>query len=97
MKEIKFLGFIISTNRVRMEPERIKTIMEWLVPCSVKEIIAFLGFANFYKRFIKNYSAIAAPLSDMTRKDIVMKFPIKGEALQAFHRLQQAFVQELLL
>jgi hypothetical protein len=59
--------------------------------------MAFLGFANFYRCFIKNYSAIAAPLSDMTRKDIVTKFPIKGEALQAFHRLQQAFVQEPLL
>jgi transposase InsO family protein len=96
-KEIKFLGFIISTDGVRMEPERIKTIMEWPVPRSVKEIMAFLGFANFYRRFIKNYSAIAAPLSDMTRKDIVTKFPIEGEALQAFHRLQQAFVQEPLL
>jgi hypothetical protein len=80
-----------------MEPERIKIIMEWPVPRSMKEIIAFLGFANFYRRFIKNYSAIAAPLSNMTKKDTVTKFLIKGEALQAFHRLQQAFVQELLL
>jgi hypothetical protein len=80
-----------------MEPERIKTIIKWPVPRSVKEIMAFLGFTNFYRHFIKNYSTIAAPLSNMTRKDIVTKFPIKGEALQAFHRLQQAFVQEPLL
>jgi hypothetical protein len=43
--------------------------------------MVFLGFINFYKYFIKNYSAIIAPLSNITRKDIVMKFPIKGEAL----------------
>jgi hypothetical protein len=49
--------------------------------------MAFLGFINFYKYFIKNYSIIIALLSNMTRKDIVMKFLIKGEALQAFHRL----------
>jgi hypothetical protein len=63
----------------------------------MKEIMVFLGFTNFYRRFIKNYSAIAAPLSNMTKKDTITKFLIKGEALQAFYRLQQAFVQELLL
>jgi hypothetical protein len=68
-----------------MEPKHIKIIIEWPVPYSIKEIMAFLGFTNFYKHFIKNYSAIAALLSNITRKDI--KFPIKGEALQAFHRL----------
>jgi predicted transcriptional regulator len=80
-KEIKFLGFIISTNRIYMEPEHIEIIMEWLVPRSVKEIIVFLGFTNFYRRFIKNYSVITALLSDMTKKDTVTKFLIKGEAL----------------
>jgi hypothetical protein len=70
-----------------MEPKRIKIIMEWPVPYSIKEIIAFLGFINFYRHFIKNYSVIVAPLSNITRKDIVIKFLIKGEALQAFHRL----------
>jgi hypothetical protein len=87
MKEIKFLGFIISTNRVCMKPKHIKIIMEWPVPYNIKEIIVFLGFANFYRCFIKNYSIITALLSNITRKDIVTKFPIKGEALQAFHRL----------
>jgi hypothetical protein len=61
--------------------------MDWLVPYSTKEVLLFLGFANFYCCFIHGYRVIAAPLLDLTKKDTAAKFLIKGDALEAFHKL----------
>jgi hypothetical protein len=58
--------------------------MEWPVPQSAKEVSLFLGFANFYRQFIKDYSVITAPLLDLTRKDTTARYPIKGDTLEAF-------------
>ena len=55
VRETRFLGFIISPDGVAMDPDRIKTIVEWPVPKSVHDIQVFLGFANFYQRFIEGY------------------------------------------
>ena len=51
-----------------MDPAKVAAIMEWPQPRSVKEVQSFLGFANFYRKFISTYSAIAAPLTTLTRK-----------------------------
>ena len=67
-KEVEFLGSIITTEGIRMDQKKVKAVQEWPVPKSVKEIQAFLGFANFYRRFIRNYSKVAAPLTEMTKK-----------------------------
>lgn len=45
-------------------------MLEWLTPSTVKEVQAFLGFANFYQRFIEGYSKVAQPLTELTRKDL---------------------------
>lgn len=66
--QTKYLGFIIGVNGVSPDPDKIMAIREWEPPSSVKEVQAFLGFANFYRRFIQNYSRIAKPLTDLTRK-----------------------------
>jgi hypothetical protein len=55
---------------VRADPEKIKTILEWTAPTSVKGVRGFLEFANFYQRFIQDFTTIVAPLTDLTRKDI---------------------------
>ena len=66
----KYLGFIIEAEKgIRMDPEKIVAIQEWETPKSMKEVRSFLGFANFYRRFIRDYSNIAKPLIDLTRKD----------------------------
>jgi hypothetical protein len=63
-KSVEFLGFIVTPNGVVMDPIRVKTIKEWPEPEGYKDIQVFLGFANFYRRFIFNYSAIVRPLVD---------------------------------
>jgi hypothetical protein len=52
-----------------MEKEKIKAIAEWKEPSTVKQLQSLLGFANFYRRFVQNFSSIVKPLTKMTRKD----------------------------
>jgi hypothetical protein len=66
-KRIGFVGFIVTPKRVEMEPVRIKTVTEWPLPKSYCNIQVFLGFANFYRRLIENFSKIAKPMSDMLK------------------------------
>ncbi len=65
--EVRFLGFVILAQGIRIEEKRIEAVRDWPEPQSVKDIQVFLGFANFYRRFIRNFSRIAAPLTSMLR------------------------------
>jgi len=67
VSEVNFLGFIISENGVAMEPERVATIEDWPTPACVKDIQILLGFTNFYRRFIRKYAKITAPITDLLR------------------------------
>ena len=60
---------IIGHGQVRMDPAKILAIQNWPTPKTVKPVQSFLGFANFYRRFIKNFSKIALPLTTLTKKD----------------------------
>ena len=66
--EIKFLGHIISASGIRPLPDKIKSIENFPVPQSVKEVQAFLGLVGYYRKFIKDFAAIAGPLHDLTKK-----------------------------
>ncbi|HEV7736662.1 MAG TPA: reverse transcriptase domain-containing protein, partial [Chlamydiales bacterium] len=66
--EIPYLGVIISENRIRMDPAKVKGVTEWPVPRAKKQLQAFLGFLNFYRRFIKDFSKVAHPLHHLTGK-----------------------------
>lgn len=68
VQEVNFLGHIISPGQIRMDPAKVAAIKEWKIPKTVKEIQSFLGLANYYRRFIRNYSKIATPLTDLTKK-----------------------------
>ena len=68
VKTVKFLGSIITTDGIQMDDEKVKAIREWPEPRNLKEVQAFLGFANFYRRFIQGYSQIGTPLTKMTKK-----------------------------
>ena len=68
MKEILILGVIVGKEQVKMEQEKIKAIKEWKTPTKVKDIESFLGFANFYWRFIQNFNHTARPLNKLKGK-----------------------------
>ena len=64
-----YLGLIIEPNGIRMDPKKVDTVQNWTVPKTVKDVQAFLGFANFYRRFIRDFSKIILPLVELTKKD----------------------------
>jgi hypothetical protein len=72
--EMLYLGFIISTEGICMDPKKIETIVNWEALSNVKDVRAFLGFANFYKRFIQDFSRLVAPMVILTRKDAKFDF-----------------------
>ena len=72
-QRIDFLGHIIEPGRIRMDPKKIKAITEWKAPCTVTELRSFLGLANYYRHFVKNYSRIAQPLMDLLKKEKAWK------------------------
>jgi len=68
MEEILVLGVIVGKEQVKMEQEKIKVVKEWKMPAKVKDVESFLGFTNFYRRFIKNFSHTAKPLNELKGK-----------------------------
>jgi hypothetical protein len=67
---IEYLGIIISHNKVEMDPVKIAGVSEWPTSTNKKEVQSFVGFINFYRRFIPNLSQHARPLFDLTMKDV---------------------------
>ena len=84
-----FLGFIVERGQVRAAPEKIQAVTGWPHPTSRKQLQRFLGFANLYRRFIRNYSRLAAPLTRLTSSS--MTFTWTKEAEQAFEFLKTCF------
>ncbi len=70
VQEVSFLGFIVSKGHIQMDPAKTQAVRDWPRPTSAKQVQRFLGFSNFYRSFIRNFSAIAAPLTALTRKNI---------------------------
>ena len=66
--ETIYLGFIVSDKGIKMDPKKIETIKNWNTPENLKDVQAFIGFANFYRRFVKSFSKIAAPPTAMSKK-----------------------------
>ncbi|UTT92613.1 hypothetical protein NDA17_007138 [Ustilago hordei] len=91
-KIVEFLGYIIKPTGIEMDPEKVRTVKEWPMPESIHDIQRFLGFANFYRRFIAHFARIAKPLTALVKPiERFKKFELPEEAQQAFHKLIQAF------
>ncbi|KAJ1597147.1 hypothetical protein NDA14_007187 [Ustilago hordei] len=91
-KTVEFLGYIIKPTGIEMDPEKVRTVKEWPMPESIHDIQRFLGFANFYRRFIAHFARIAKPLTALVKPiEWFKKFELPEEAQQAFHKLIQAF------
>ena len=69
MKEVGFLGIVIGPEGIKMEEEKVKGVLEWLIPTCVKDVQMFLELANYYRQFIKGFAVITRPLYDMVKKD----------------------------
>ena len=86
---VEYLGMIISEGRVSMDPAKVDAVASWPEPKKIRDVQAFLGFANFYRRFVAGFSALAQPLTKLLRKDSPWRW---GEEEQkAFDVLKKAF------
>ena len=95
VREVGFLGVIIGKDGVRMEKEKVQGVIEWPVPKSMKDVQKFLGLANYYRQFMKDFAMIAKPLHETTRKDKKWNW---GERQQkAFEELKKRFTTEPVL
>lgn len=86
---VEYLGYILSPEGLTMSQDKIDTIQKWPEPRKIKEIQSFLGFANFYRRFIQNYSEIVVPLTRLTRKSTPWNF--NDNCRESFNKLKKAF------
>ena len=91
----RYLGLIISTDGIRMDPAKIEAILAWETPRTLKDVQAFLGFANFYRRFIHKFSRLAGPLTALTRAGC--PFQWTSACQQAFDALKSSFTRDPVL
>ncbi len=92
---VEFLGYIISPAGLSMDSSKVKVIQDWPVPRKIKDIQSFLGFANFYRRFISDYSDIVIPLTRLTRKSEPWVWSPKCQ--QSFDALKKVFTSAPIL
>jgi hypothetical protein len=90
------LGTVIGNGKAMMEKDKVKAIAEWPIPTTVKQVESFLGFANFYRRFIQNFSIIATPLNELKSKK-GENWHWNEEQQQAFERIKRAITSEPVL
>ncbi|KAK8929012.1 hypothetical protein KSP39_PZI017869 [Platanthera zijinensis] len=87
LNEVSFLGHVVTEHGLSVDPTKIEVIMTWLRPTTVKEIRSFLGLVGYYRKFVKNFSAIALPLTKLTRKNI--PFIWTDDCQEAFEELKR--------
>jgi transposase InsO family protein len=87
----KYLGFIISTDGIEVDPEKTAIINHWAEPTTVKGIQSFLGFCNFYRRFIRDYGLLSKPLSRLTKDHVPFQF--NSDCRKAFEELKRRLTE----
>jgi len=88
VKIVDFFGYVVATDGVTMNEKKVESIKSWKAPASVKDIQIFIGFANFYRRFIKNFSVICPPITNLLKGD-PKKFSWRKEQQEAFEDLKR--------
>ncbi|KAI2661141.1 Transposon Tf2-6 polyprotein [Labeo rohita] len=96
LDKISFLGYIISPAGVTMDKKKVQAVLNWPRPATLKELQRFLGFSNFYRRFIRHFSTVAAPLTAMIKKG-ASGLTWSQPAIQAFNDLRQCFTSAPIL
>ena len=91
----KYLEFIISTKGIEVDPEKISAINSWGYPTTVRSIQSWLGFYNFYRRFIQDYGRITRPLTQLTGKNVLFNFDASCQ--EVFDKLRAALVSAPIL
>ena len=88
MTNIKYLGYVIDSAGIHVDPEKVQILKEWPIPQNIHELRSFLGLANFYRRFILGFSHIAWPLNQLTKGNGKIVFKWTPTQQQAFEQLK---------
>ncbi|GJP49883.1 hypothetical protein CLOM_g9042 [Closterium sp. NIES-68] len=88
LEKVQFLGHMVSAQGVHVDPKKIEAVRTWKTPENVKELQQFLGFANYYNRFVPQYAKLAAPLTNLLKKNTPYKWEPKHQ--EAVEQLKQA-------
>lgn len=94
--DIEFLGHVVSADGIMPNPEKVSTVRDWVPPTSRLGVMSFLGLAGYYRRFIKGFAKIAAPLTDLTGKNL-LKFEWTPKCQTAFDTLKGALVSSAVM
>ena len=78
------MGHIVSHEDVKVDPNKIKAMMDWLIPKTLKNLRGFLGLTGYYRKFVRNYGRITTPLKTLTKKDAFSWTPEETKAFEQF-------------
>ena len=86
LKQVGFLGHVLSTEGIAVDPSKVKDVLDWLPPTTVSQIQSFLGLAGYYRCFVEGFSKIAKPMTELLKKD--KKFEWTEECEKSFNELK---------
>jgi hypothetical protein len=94
VKELEYLGHIVSHEGVKVDPNKIKAMMDWPIPKTLKNLRGFLGLTYYYHKFVWNYGRITTPLMTLTKKDAFSWTP---DATEYFEQLKEVMCKSPVL
>ena len=95
VQKVNFLGVVMGQGKIEMKENKVAGVLNWPVPKTVRDIRKFLGLANYYRRFVKDFAKLARPLNNLTRKEEKWRWGNKQQ--EAFEQLKQVFMSRPLL
>merc|ERR1712080_521695 len=87
-EEVRFLGHVVSKHGLAVDPAKVVAVQDWKIPKNATEVRSFLGLAGYYRKFIKDFAKISAPLTKLTKKNLAFAWDIECDA--AFQRIKRA-------
>jgi len=95
VQKVNFLGVVMGQGKIEMEENKVVGVLNWPTPKMVRDVRKFLGLANYYRRFVKDFAKLARPLNNLTRKE--EKWRWGDEQQKAFEQLKTVFTNQPLL